>query len=251
MAMFLRGAIGYWVSVDSVSVILKCKSVGDAIFNSLAITFIADLSQPYWEGVSSCFGLEVDNDFKWLINKEAWDHDGTLSCQEKKFVSFSAPISFLAKSCRFLRRGEGFELIEDMTTFIALSFLYLRQLFVVVFALKTKVLPAARDVCTMWRWQEGESQYLVLVAKIFSFLADKMSLVDTRYALDAITDDMEEGTGHPCETKYRRMLRSDHVDLIKEYGGPMGLGIAFIVIVLFGRRLMVCIYLISSRGRCF
>jgi len=109
------------------------------------------------------------------------------------------------------------------------------------------VLPIARDVCTMWRWQKGESKYMPLVAKMYSVFADYLSLVDTRYGLDALTGEMEERTEHPCETEYMRMLPSDQVELLHEHGWPLVLGIAFIAIVLFGRRLMVAVYIVSSK----
>jgi len=242
LAMFLRGAIGYLVSVDSVSIILKCESVSDAIFNSLAITFIADLSKPYWQGVSSCFGLQSIQDFRLHLQK-AWDETtGELTGKEKKRLKFSKGIQGLARTCFWLRRGKGFELIEDMTTFIALSFIYVRQLFVVAFALKTGVLPAARDVCTMWRWQEGQSEYMIILAKIFTFIVDNLTLVDARYRLDALIEKEEDEMDNPCETEYRRMLNSDQMELLKEYPWHLGMGIAGIVVVLFGRRLMVGIY---------
>merc|ERR1712050_178579 len=49
MALGMRLTVGYLVCVDSVSVILNCGSAGDAIFNSLAITFIVDLSKCWWD----------------------------------------------------------------------------------------------------------------------------------------------------------------------------------------------------------
>jgi len=241
VAMLFRGAIGYWVSVDSVSIILKCETVSDAIFNSLAITFIADLNEPYWEGLCSCLGLQIDEGFQWCIHTGAWKED-ELSKDEKDRLKYPCIIEGLAKRCSFLRRDKGFALVEDMTTFVALFVIYLRQLFVVAFALKTNVLPAARDVCTMWRWHEGESKYMLLFAKMCLFFTDYLSLVDTQYGLDKLTEEMEERTEHPCETKYRRMMRSDAMELLHEYGWPLGLGIAFIATVLFGRRLMKAVY---------
>merc|ERR1719197_1692256 len=43
MAVMMKLTVAYLVLVDSVSIILVCRNVRDAIFNSLALTFVADL----------------------------------------------------------------------------------------------------------------------------------------------------------------------------------------------------------------
>merc|ERR1712194_663774 len=40
--------IQYQVSILSISIVLECNSCKEAIFNSLVISFVADLGQPMW-----------------------------------------------------------------------------------------------------------------------------------------------------------------------------------------------------------
>merc|ERR1719382_947926 len=41
--------IAYYTSVASISIIFKARSMTDAIFNSLALTFIKDLDEALWQ----------------------------------------------------------------------------------------------------------------------------------------------------------------------------------------------------------
>ena len=62
LALFMKFIIGYLVCVDSVSLIMSADHVTDAIFNSLALTFIIDLNRAWKLVTSIVFHLKLDDD---------------------------------------------------------------------------------------------------------------------------------------------------------------------------------------------
>ena len=66
LALFMKFIIGYLVCVDSVSLILSADNVTDAIFNSLALTFVVDLNRAWKLVTSIVFHLKLDDDDLWL-----------------------------------------------------------------------------------------------------------------------------------------------------------------------------------------
>jgi hypothetical protein len=198
----LKFTIAYIVCVDSLSLVLESRKITDAIFNSLAITFIADLDNKVWEVAQDVFHLEESRP-NWRFCLWAKDTD------HRENIRNDLPAWWVKAldSCSILHRGRGGRSLELMLTVFAMFIVYLRQIFLLLFALETNRLPVARDVCSMWRWENGEASKFKPVARFIALALQKILVVDVRPQVE----DLELTELHNCagDGEFGRMVLSD------------------------------------------
>jgi hypothetical protein len=219
IAMLLKTYIGYSVCVDSISIILACETEKTVIFDSLVITFIADLDVVVWNVASTIFHLD---DFSCFVLKTA----------PKDFVVRSRQSVYLPRLHKLispLRRAEHGRTIESFLAFAIMWLLYSRQLLVVFYAFDTNVLPMARDVCTFWRWETGKERHATVPAMMWRFVERHVLFVDIHERLRDIG-----GMHGFCESgKYDRMLFSDQIRIFFEYPSEMiGLSVSLMMVFI-------------------
>lgn len=77
--------VNYMVCTDSVSLILSSETPKDAIFNSLAITFIVELDDLWWAVCEHVFEFKLPADFAFMLMEEqVWDEEQ----KRARFLSF-------------------------------------------------------------------------------------------------------------------------------------------------------------------
>jgi hypothetical protein len=120
--------------------------------------------------------------------------------------------------CPWLSRGGGFRRSQDAFSFIVLAVIYLQQVFIVCYALTTNVLPVARDICTMWRWDKGYTFVFKTAGPLLIRFLDAVTLVH----MD-LTGEVSRIPEYGCRKNdgkvgmYYRMQNSDRVRLA--FGG--------------------------------
>lgn len=104
-------------------------------------------------------------------------------------------------------KGRGGRSLELLLTVFAMFIVYLRQIFLLLFALETNRLPVARDVCSMWRWEHGEASKFKPVARFIALALQQILVVDVRPQLE----DIEIADLHDCsgDGEFGRMVLSD------------------------------------------
>jgi len=120
---------------------------------------------------------------------------------------------------RMGRKAEGF------AAFIGAFLLYTRQCIVLLYALDTNVLPMARDVCTLWRWETDRAKtvHFNLVATAYHFVA--LGTISVREKLLEV--------GYACdEDKFDRMRTDDMLRVIAAYPNICTFG-AIILVTIF------------------
>eukprot|EP00929_Paragymnodinium_shiwhaense_P073595 TRINITY_DN3756_c0_g1_i2.p1 TRINITY_DN3756_c0_g1~~TRINITY_DN3756_c0_g1_i2.p1 ORF type:complete len:566 (-),score=94.68 TRINITY_DN3756_c0_g1_i2:117-1775(-) len=257
LALIMRLGIGYLVCVDSVSIILLAETVKDSIFNSLAITFITEMTTAWWTMVESVFNLEqlTKYEFKlkppgtvWKKQKPTNTEDTWPCCQcfaadDTEYISKEVQDRFFLKKTmtgllqtrvgQWLRRGKGHKnlrRLENVTTYGMMFWVYFQQLCVIVFAIHTNVLPIARDICTMWRWNAGKALFLKKTAGfVVTFLQ-----YGIWFNIEEELDKVVGGDTDVCEAggKHYRMVTSDRIEITREYPRAMCGGTAMIVCIL-------------------
>jgi hypothetical protein len=180
-ALFLRFVICYFVIVFSVSIILEAKDPKDVLFNSVAILFIFDMSKEYWTFLKTFFYMPQVEELK--ADPTVWQKDGAL-VKDKEIQDRMGPLlqrlednsyfQVVSKLSPYFRRKSdrvlGARTIEAFLASIVLFFLFTRQLFFTIFAYETNVLPAARDVCTLYRFLEGKATYFDQIGPMIRML---------------------------------------------------------------------------------
>lgn len=152
IALYWKTVIVYDVSSVSSSIILASNTVKDSIFDCLSLEFIVLFDTVVWEFCKVAFDLsfhpsyERKRRFKEGSNK----------------VHCSWPLSLL-------RSGSGGRRCEEFFSSCILVVLYMRQFFQVQYAFDTDVLPAARTLCTRWRWLNGTGSGSVLAKDHYLF----------------------------------------------------------------------------------
>jgi len=191
----MQFAAGYLVCIQSVSIILACDTVTSVIFDSLAIIFIADLDETMWNVVS-----EVCHFMPFLEGPE-------------KFVELPKELRPQTPTCLHARAGRAAH-IEHGIAVLVMLFVYTRQVFIVLFALETNTLPAARDLCSIWRSKNGEW----IVDHMIFFDVDQI----VNWTASGICDDQ----------KLAGMGILDMVEMMKEHPGPITCCVVIIAALL-------------------
>ena len=135
---------------------------------------------------------------------------------------------------------------EHTLTNTLLLFIYFHQLCIILFAYKTDILPAARDICTQYRWfsHHADYHYLDVVASWFIFAAQNMVLIDARNATMTRFEEQlshslntSHGSVQGCELKkrhpygdYFRMTVKDRLELFE--GLPTGVWLMMLIVLL-------------------
>ena len=87
------------------------------------------------------------------------------------------------------------------------AIIYFRQIAVVYFMFDTEVLPMARDVCTLWRWDSGDTATDPFHWRAFvKLILTQLTVHHPAKALDEIADPDHEGI---CNSNLSRMQMSD------------------------------------------
>jgi len=259
-ALFMKLAMGYLVCVDSVSLILLAPGVKNAIFDGMAITFLLELTSVWWNMLQAILSLDGIDGFQFMLagiwtgeekEEEAVPYIGgflkmLFPALSQKRTTLPADFEgdmpkfvldiLQSKLCQGLRRGKGARRGELFLTFTLLFCVYAQQLQVVMFAVDTNVLPIARDVCTMWRWEAGKAQFLKKTAPLAVWTIKNMVFVDIKDELFRVLKNDTD----VClpEGKYYRMQTSDRVELFEENPIVMFGGCVLIVFVLLVPQLL-------------
>jgi len=149
--------VSYNVLVDSMSIILASVGVKQAIFNSLAVSFIGELNTFFFYFVAKVFHFNDFDQFKFrkatvtLKNKLT---ESTVWHRVEECVDAERNICGCFK-LRYLHRGSGANRLEWCFVGFLMFFVYFRQFGVMMDALHENVLPMSRDVCTFYHWQMG------------------------------------------------------------------------------------------------
>merc|ERR1711879_597447 len=110
--------------------------------------------------------------------------------------------------------------------------IYIRQLFVVMHALHTNILPLARDVCTFNRWGNNEAEHLRTLPFLTRVMFRWAIIVDPQA-------DIQKVSAKYCqdeEKKYERLQNSDVVRLLEHYPGLFA--VAITMVFAFNERIM-------------
>lgn len=229
-ALAMKLGVAYLITIDSVSVILSCSNVQDAVFNSLAMMFIVDVNGHYWEFVRTVFHMSPIGDFEFKLNTDTWDIDGKLKQFKEHQVHWL--MVHVIQRCSFLRIECGVRRLAAVMSSGCMVVVYMQQMFVVTFALDTDVLPMARDVCTMWRWQQGEALVLKKSALAFAFVIDHcLFFLNLKEEADHVVQREFQGQCS-SEDRYYRMTLSDRAALAAKYPGAV-FGSAVVIVCLF------------------
>lgn len=145
MALLTKVMMQYWVSVQSMSIIMASDNVKEAVFDALAISFIVELDVAMWNLVKTIMHLDNFENFTFQL----WPLTRRLRAMD------SSP---LAKMFDFpvLHRGRGARRLENFIVFTVLFVLYSRITLVSFHAADSGILPASRDVCAMWSWYKDD-----------------------------------------------------------------------------------------------
>jgi len=167
VSLMAKFGVGYLVCVDSVSLILASSHAQETIFNCLAITFITELDQFWWECLCVVFHFRYTKDgpieLELLEKAMLWTDDGSLT--DEALAHWGSPgfAAIIVRGTTFkclekfnikrtiLSRTTIFKKIEIGLALLAMWFIFKRQLLVVLHALDTRVLPVTRDVCLQYR----------------------------------------------------------------------------------------------------
>jgi len=129
LAASCKVVVAYLVSTTSLSIILSEQKVTDAIFNSLALTFIMDLDEVIWKIVSSTTDVKI------------CDPADTKD-------SFMFKHEFRRKRFPGLMSESG---VRQVLVSLALGYVFIDQATVTLASLATGWLPTTRMICGMWR----------------------------------------------------------------------------------------------------
>jgi len=242
----MRGGIGYMACVDSLSVVLQCETVQDTVFNAVGVVFIAQLNEPYWDFIASIFALTNEHEEEWKVELDSrvWSTDGKIVLQGASCKAF---FEAAVKRLPILRRCNGAFVMEDTLAIFMVFLVYMRGTFMIVQALDTLVLPATRDVCTLWRWQNHAEEGRQLVAAGYSFFIDHLTFIPLRNVTEVLHSHwlISQNNTDPCQPggKYYRMQPSQYWHLARKHPVHVCLALFVIFIFLLGKSIASVIFL--------
>jgi len=145
LALLAKVLIQYWVSVQSMSIILASDNVKEAVFDALAISFIVELDVAMWNLVRTIMHLDCFEHFTFQL----WPPARRQQAVQESYLAWIMDFSVL-------HRGKGARRLENFIVFGVLFIVYFRITLMAFQATDTGILPAYRDVCAMWSWYRGE-----------------------------------------------------------------------------------------------
>jgi len=237
LALAMDVLVNYMVCVDAVSIILSAVSAKDAIFDSLAITFVVELSSNWWDFCSHTFVFQPIDGFSFETRpeQETWAPDGRVADEFRSQLFFPSLIDLLVRlttprcfgiSGSFLRVGQGANRAIRATALFLLFGLFCRQFFVVLHAVDTLVLPAARDLCTEFQLNSDHT----LAARVWRGVQPFM-LVSFEDQLENRVDMQHQCLG--AEAPLRRMTVDTMLVLAHKYSHILVIFVASVGGVLF------------------
>mmetsp|Transcript_44626 Transcript_44626/g.123674 ORF Transcript_44626/g.123674 Transcript_44626/m.123674 type:complete len:412 (-) Transcript_44626:305-1540(-) len=142
VALICRFLILDKVAEVSTSIILADASVKESVFDCLAIEFISFLDEIAWKFLNITFDMYFDEKFRFWLKRDAQREKGKWRCP-----------------C--LRSSTGGRRTEVLTGALFLCCFYGASFIDVVNALDTSILPAARELCSNWRWLHHETESVI------------------------------------------------------------------------------------------
>jgi len=156
IACMMKLLVTYNVLVDSMSIILACSDLKQAIFNSLAVSFIGELNTFFFYFVAKVFHINDFKDFNFRKSSTALKTKlSELTVWHRVEEKVGIDTNLCGFRLRYLHRGSGANRLEWCFVGFLMFFVYFRQLGVIMDALDENVLPMSRDVCTFYHWQMG------------------------------------------------------------------------------------------------
>jgi len=129
-----KALVAYLVSTTSLSIILACPTVTEAIFNSLALTFVMELDNKIWLILSSQCDLKLC---------DPADADATFRFRHQNAVK---------RQRSWVTEANVRRCLGSATTLLFL----MEQVAGTLFALTKGWLPTTRIICGMWRFAHGD-----------------------------------------------------------------------------------------------
>eukprot|EP00403_Amphidinium_massartii_P036418 CAMPEP_0178448930 /NCGR_PEP_ID=MMETSP0689_2-20121128/42259_1 /TAXON_ID=160604 /ORGANISM="Amphidinium massartii, Strain CS-259" /LENGTH=705 /DNA_ID=CAMNT_0020074173 /DNA_START=135 /DNA_END=2253 /DNA_ORIENTATION=- len=231
LACMMRFVVGYMVHIDSVSIILAAEDVRGAIFDSMAVTFITELQVFYWETCQYVFRIQTTRGFRFMVNHSAWTDGGDLTESERERLVFPGCVRFLGRWWPFLRLGRGVSSFQSAIIYLLLFLLYARQILVVAFALQTRKLPVARDVCTTWKWLNHGEARLNPAAIAFRAILYVSPLDLQQQTADLV----HNSTMCDPNGEFNAMAMKDIEHMVVAHPGGILGGVALVCVLLLGR----------------
>uniref|UniRef100_A0A7S1AXM5 Uncharacterized protein n=1 Tax=Noctiluca scintillans TaxID=2966 RepID=A0A7S1AXM5_NOCSC len=187
VAMLTKMGIVYATAMQSVSIILDSDNAPDVLFNCLAATFVAQIDELWWVTMSEVLQIDPTLEFPRTRGRNRIERDTEEEEEEP------------TPSVRFLRRCmPGRLFFAQVCVFV----LYVRLVSVVFYAYHTDILPAARDVCTQWRWLSHQETNDFYFASVYRCISNFMFVMDPE---DDIVQRADPSVGGYCTNKYQRM----------------------------------------------
>jgi len=217
LAVGMNILVNYMVCTDSVSVILSSPDAQNAIFNSLAITFIVDLGAHWWKFLEYIFHIQSFEDFEFFVDpKGVWEMGSdNLTQQNRDIMELPWITALIVKATTwrclglhhtFLRNGYGARRLCQAVGVFALALIYTRQLFVVLQAVRTGILPVARDICTEYYLHRRSRGWQIFEHFLF---------VRIDLELNSTFEHDHELTAR-CETSYTRLTLPTALNLLHQ-----------------------------------
>lgn len=154
-AILFKMGVAYLVTVESVSVILQCDQAQHAIFNALALTFVADLDVVVWGVLKGIFRLQLRSAFQ---QPDSGNFRFYATPTEKMGPCWLQVYRHLTR-LKGLNKNVAGRQIERWLCFLLLFLIYFHTLNFVVYAWDTNVLPLTRDTCSFIGWSTGLLDY--------------------------------------------------------------------------------------------
>eukprot|EP00404_Azadinium_spinosum_P062182 CAMPEP_0180696424 /NCGR_PEP_ID=MMETSP1038_2-20121128/2966_1 /TAXON_ID=632150 /ORGANISM="Azadinium spinosum, Strain 3D9" /LENGTH=484 /DNA_ID=CAMNT_0022727891 /DNA_START=65 /DNA_END=1516 /DNA_ORIENTATION=- len=246
-ACFWKFLIAYLVCLDSVSLIFVTSNITDAIQYSVAIFFITELDEYWWSVMQAVFHYDNFDGFRYeTCSAEMRDR-----FEERALFRIPEAVkSRLLPTCvlNMLTGRRYGKTIGIFSTYALLCALYIRQLFVVLFAVHTNILPMARDVCTMYRFNHDEAHTFKVSAQLIRWAMNNLIVVNVAEDIDEV---VQQKLDSDCEGRYLRMQGHDIVMLLNTYPLQCCAGIASIFFFLFMPQVAHLLYSTSSTKAFF
>merc|ERR1719393_674625 len=138
-------------------------------------------------------------------------------------VDVGKKMEYIRKFLGRSKNGKARQL-ELIATFGIVLLCYFRQLFVILFALETNMLPVARDVCTCYRYLNGDAQFLHKLSVLVSFWIQHGLVMD-------LTPEIKRQGHDFCEhNDADRMHNSQVLEMVHRY--PLIVSACLVVLVV-------------------
>lgn len=232
-ALVAKFFILHLVSVQSVSIVLACDNVLDVIMNCLAATFIAELDEAWWMVIASIFHFEEIEDFEFKVlpeDERREMRDASYYQWVRKHIKRRLPHA--VKRLDWDAEGSGSALRELSPWFSSgfMILMYIRMVSVVIFAVHTNILPAARDVCTQWKYITYKEKAMShITATLYRWVSHWIFIKDPDSDIAMRADPAHGGY---CSEKYDQMELGDQLYLLGRYPVAHCICIGTLVLIL-------------------